>query len=262
MLFRSMGIPSRVVTGYQGAEINPIDGLFVVRNSDAHAWAEFWQPGEGWVRVDPTAAVAPERIERPRQSIGNRGPLQNALSSINPAMWGRMRDYMDATNHRWNVWVLQYSRHRQLQLLKDWGMPSPNWMDLVRLCGIVIMCTSLLGIGWLWWTRPRTARTPWRKPLMRVHRALQSAGLPPPDNSPMPAPAMTWAARIASVDAPGALQPVQQALINALQQLDALRYAPHQGSTREARQMRSALIQTVQQQAQQWRAIRRRDRAN
>jgi hypothetical protein len=97
---------------------------------------------------------------------------------------------------------------------------------------------------------------------MRVHRALQSAGLPPPDASPMPAPAMSWAARIEHIDAPGALQPVQQALINALQQLDALRYAPQQGSTREARQMRSALIQTIQQQAQQWRAIRRRDRAN
>ncbi|MBI3381985.1 MAG: DUF3488 domain-containing transglutaminase family protein [Aquabacterium sp.] len=262
VIMRAMGIPSRVVTGYQGAEINPVDGLFVVRNSDAHAWAEFWQPGEGWVRVDPTGAVAPERIERPRQSAGNRGALQNALSSIDPAVWGRMRDYMDATNHRWNIWVLQYSRHRQMQLLKDWGMPSPNWMDLVRLCGIVIMCTSLLGIGWLWWTRPRTPRTPWRRPLMRVHRALQAAGLPPPEDSPMPAPAMTWAARIERLDAPEPLQPVKQALIDALRQLDALRYAPHQGSTRQARQLRTALIQTIQQQAQQWRAIRRRDRAN
>lgn len=262
VIMRAMGVPSRVVTGFQGAEINPVDGLFVVRNSDAHAWAEFWQPGEGWLRVDPTGAVAPERIERPRQSAGNRGPLQNALSSINPAAWGRVRDYLDAGNHRWNLWVLQYSRNRQMQLLKDWGMPSPNWMDLVRLCGIVIMCTSLLGMGWLWWTRPRTPRTPWRKPLMRVHRALQAAGLPPPEDSPTPAPAMTWAARIQRLEAPGALQPVQQALLEALQQLDALRYGPPQASPHQARQQRSALVQTIQQQAQQWRAIRLRDRAN
>ncbi|MEK7216652.1 MAG: alpha/beta hydrolase, partial [Chloroflexota bacterium] len=102
----------------------------------------------GGMVVAKAAEGAPERIERPRQSAGNRGALQNALSSIDPAMWGRMRDYMDATTHRWNIWVLQYSRHRQMQLLKDWGMPSPNWMALVRLCGIVIICTSLLGIGW------------------------------------------------------------------------------------------------------------------
>lgn len=262
VIMRAMGIPSRVITGFLGAEINPVDGLFVVRNSDAHAWAEFWQPGEGWIRVDPTGAVAPERIERPRRAFARREGLPGALSSIDPAMWGRMRDYMDATNHRWNLWVLQYSRHRQMQLLKDWGMKSPDWMDLVRLCGIVIVCTSLLGVAWLWWTRPRQPRTPWRRPLMRVHRALQAAGLPAPGNSPAPAPALSWAALIDSTPVPDKLRPLQQALITSLQRLDALRYAPQEGHLRKARQERSALIQTIQQQAQQWRAIKRRDRAN
>jgi len=196
VILRAMGVPSRVVTGYQGAEINPVDGWFVVRNSDAHAWAEFWQPGEGWVRVDPTGAVAPERIDRPRQTFGRRNMLPGPLANIDPAVLGRIRDYMDASNHRWNLWVLQYSRHRQMQLLQDWGFSSPSSTDLIRLCGIVIACTSLLGVGWLWWTRPRTPRTPWQRPLMKVHRALLAAGLPEPDSSPAPAPAQTWAERL------------------------------------------------------------------
>ena len=62
-LMRAAGIPARVVTGYQGGEINPIDGYFTVRQSDAHAWAEIWLANQGWVRVDPTASVSPTRIE-------------------------------------------------------------------------------------------------------------------------------------------------------------------------------------------------------
>ncbi|WP_290645618.1 DUF3488 and transglutaminase-like domain-containing protein [Aquabacterium sp.] len=262
VIMRAMGVPSRVITGYQGAEINPVDGWFVVRNSDAHAWAEFWQPGEGWVRVDPTAAVAPERIDRPRQAFRRNNLLPGALSGIDAALWGRLRNYMDASNNRWNLWVLQYSRHRQMQLLKDWGFSSPSATDLIRLCGIVIACTSLLGVGWLWWTRPQTPRTPWRRPLMKVHRALISIGLPPPDSSPAPAPAMSWAERMAHIDAIGKLQPIRDAIVDALTQLDALRYAPQSGHTGEIRRQRNALVQTIQQQAQQWRAIKRRDRAN
>lgn len=261
VIMRAMGVPSRVITGYQGAEINPVDGWFVVRNSDAHAWAEFWQPGEGWVRIDPTSAVAPERIERPRQTF-NRNNLPGAFSNINPELWGRIRNYMDASNHRWNLWVLQYSRHRQMQLLKDWGFSSPSATDLIRLCGIVIACTSLLGVAWLWWTRPRTPRTPWLRPLGKVHRALVSAGLPPPDSSPAPAPALSWAKRMSQMDAGDALKPVRDNIIEALRQLDSLRYAPQTGQASELRKQRTALVQTIQQQAQQWRAIKRRDRAN
>jgi transglutaminase-like putative cysteine protease len=63
-LMRAAGVPARVVAGYQGGELNPVDGYLVVRQSDAHAWAEIWLSGQGWVRFDPTAAVAPSRIEQ------------------------------------------------------------------------------------------------------------------------------------------------------------------------------------------------------
>ena len=61
VVMRAAGVPARVVTGYQGADPTPVDGYYIVRQSYAHAWAEYWQPGRGWVRVDPTAAVAPDR---------------------------------------------------------------------------------------------------------------------------------------------------------------------------------------------------------
>lgn len=262
VVMRAMGVPARVITGYQGAELNPVDGLYVVRNSDAHAWAEFWQSGQGWIRVDPTAAVAPERIERPRQVFRNRQPLPGPLSQINPALWGQLRAYVEAGNHRWNIWVLQYSRNSQLELLRGWGFSSPDWVDLIRLCGAVLVALSLLGIGWLWWSRPRTASTPWHKPLQRVHRALLSAGLPPPPHSPAPAPALGWASTVAQAPASEDMAPIKQALIQALQQLDALRYAPQGGHGQGLKQERKSLIEVIEQHALKWRQAHRRDQAN
>ena len=64
MVMRAAGVPARIVTGYQGGEFNPLGGYLLVRQSDAHAWSEIWVAGRGWLRVDPTAAVAPDRIER------------------------------------------------------------------------------------------------------------------------------------------------------------------------------------------------------
>ncbi|MES2088443.1 MAG: DUF3488 and transglutaminase-like domain-containing protein, partial [Pseudomonadota bacterium] len=126
VVMRAMGVPSRVVTGYQGAERNPVDGLYIVRNNHAHAWAEFWQPGEGWVRADPTAAVAPERIDRSRPLARPKSPLSNALAGFDSPMWSKGKALLEATNHRWNVWVLQYSRSRQTELLRSLGW-EPRW---------------------------------------------------------------------------------------------------------------------------------------
>jgi transglutaminase-like putative cysteine protease len=261
-VMRAMGVPSRVVTGYQGAELNPVDGLYVVRNSDAHAWAEIWLPGEGWTRVDPTAAVAPDRVERARQVFRHGNPFPGPLSNIDPAVWGRLRSYIDAGNHRWNTWVLQYSKSKQMDLLKDWGFASPNWVDLIRLAGGMLIGISLMGIAWLWWTRPRTPRTPWRRPLMRVHRALQASGFPVPTTSPAPAPALSWVPMLAHVRASEQLDLVRQQIQDALMQLDAMRYAPQDPKTATHRRERNALVERIEQLSQAWRTARRRDRAN
>lgn len=227
VVMRAMDVPARVVTGFQGAELNPVDGLYVVRNSDAHAWAEYWQPELGWVRVDPTSAVAPERIDRPRPPLRNAQGLPATLSKLDPAFWRGVRAYTDAANHRWNIWVLQYSRNQQMSMLERWGVSSPDWTDLMRVCAGLLVLLSLSGLAWLWWRRPRTPRSAWHRPMVRLHRAMLAAGFEAPAHSPVPAPALAWSRRLPPSQDPATdpqAQAAREALLHALTTLDALRY--------------------------------------
>jgi transglutaminase-like putative cysteine protease len=257
VVMRAMDVPARVVTGFQGAELNPVDGLHVVRNSDAHAWAEHWQDGEGWVRVDPTAAVAPNRIDRLRPPIRNPDNLPAALARIDPQVWSGLRAYMDAANHRWNTWVLQYSRNKQVSLLKDWGFDSPDWTTLLRLCAALLAGLSLAGLAWLWWRRPRTKHTPWSRAMMRLHRGLVAAGLPAPAGCPAPAPALAWWQVVKRHEGrPETREP----LLQALQALDALRYAPVVGPAPEQRARLRRLLKEALERAKQLQSERSRAR--
>ncbi|MEO8839024.1 MAG: transglutaminase domain-containing protein, partial [Herbaspirillum sp.] len=138
LLMREMDIPARVVTGYQGGEMNPVDGFLTVRQSDAHAWAEVWLDGRGWTRVDPTAAVAPERIERnlastqPRPFITSLLNLEGGPSAWN-AQWKRLRMNWDAVGNAWNQWVLNYTGETQQNLLKSLGFENTDWRTLTSL---------------------------------------------------------------------------------------------------------------------------------
>ncbi|MCZ6830686.1 MAG: transglutaminase domain-containing protein, partial [Gammaproteobacteria bacterium] len=122
-IMRAAGIPSRVVAGYQGGEINPVNGTVIVHQFDAHAWAEIWEPGQGWVRVDPTAAVAPERIDwgleyalREEGSFLADSPL-SPLRYRNFAWLNRARLQLDALNYRWQRLVLEFDSGDQYRLL-------------------------------------------------------------------------------------------------------------------------------------------------
>jgi transglutaminase-like putative cysteine protease len=134
VLMRAMGIPARVVTGYQGGEINPVDGYLTVRQSDAHAWGEVWLAGRGWVRIDPTAAVAPERVEKnlaralPAPSpfgLQGLGALMNFDGGPGGALLARLRFNWNAVNNSWNQWVLDYNPERQRGALQRLG----EWLD-------------------------------------------------------------------------------------------------------------------------------------
>ncbi|MEO0972652.1 MAG: DUF3488 and transglutaminase-like domain-containing protein, partial [Pseudomonadota bacterium] len=124
-LMRAAGIPSRVVTGYQGGEINPsvlLGGHLTVRQSDAHAWSEVWLPERGWVRFDPTAYVAPERIE---SGIDEALPeLRTGFGSL--PVWQGLRHTWDGANHAWNDWVLGYGPSRQNRLMESLGVREPD----------------------------------------------------------------------------------------------------------------------------------------
>jgi transglutaminase-like putative cysteine protease len=129
-LMRAAGVPARVVTGYQGGEINPVDQYMIVRQSDAHAWAEVWLKGRGWVRFDPTAAASPVRVE---SGIAAAVPATDPLPLMarTTFYWLRgLRYNWDALANKWNQLVLGYNPERQRQFLTSIGMNEPSWEDM------------------------------------------------------------------------------------------------------------------------------------
>ena len=133
ILMRAAGIPARVVTGYQGGEYNTLSDFMIVRQRDAHAWAEVYLDGQGWVRVDPTSAVAPERLSLGLTEVfPQRRPL-SMLATDNPVAftWNRMREMWEAVNFGWSRWVLGYSPTRQRQFLDDLGLHEWDYGSLI-----------------------------------------------------------------------------------------------------------------------------------
>ena len=154
ILMRELGVPARIVTGYQGGQINPFDQVLEVRQSDAHAWAEYWSADRGWVRVDPTAAVAPERI---RESRRLRPPgLGGVLPTLGGASLERLRAIWGVVNHRWSLWVVGFSPRQQFDLLQWLGWQDPDLDDLVRV--LQVGFAGLLGAGLLSSLRPGRVR--------------------------------------------------------------------------------------------------------
>ncbi len=140
VLMRALDIPARVVTGYQGGEANPADDYWIVRQSDAHAWAEVWLAGKGWVRIDPTNSVAPERIEKGSAALNRqRGIANDGLPSLaDLALYRQLRFSIDAFSHGWNQWVLSYDRSRQKSLLSSIGLDSTQPQEIAAALGVVL----------------------------------------------------------------------------------------------------------------------------
>ena len=176
VLMRALEIPARIVTGYQGGEMNGVDGYWTVRQSDAHAWAEVWMPERGWVRVDPTGAVSPGRIGTLQRLTAPRGALGEALDSVfSPSMLQRLRSVWEAMDNRWTQWVLNYTQERQLDLLQRLGLQAPDQEDLVRLLGLLVAATALVGVLWARLERLRT--DPWQRLLAAVRKRVAREGL-------------------------------------------------------------------------------------
>jgi len=157
MLMRLAGLPARVVVGYQGGVYNPVGNYLAVRQSDAHAWTEVWQEGRGWIRIDPTAVVIPERL-----SIGSeildylksggegdfdfmaawqralrRGFLRRLLLEIN--------HYIDVINNKWNLWIISFDRREQRRLFRSLGISpkNPFLMALALICAALALIMAL-----------------------------------------------------------------------------------------------------------------------
>jgi transglutaminase-like putative cysteine protease len=169
---RAAGVPARVVAGYQGGEINPVDGYLVVRQYDAHAWAEAWIAGRGWVRVDPTAISAPGRINSNFTAAVPAGEALPFLARGDMAWLRELRYRLDAVTNGWNQWVLGYNPQRQRDLLASLGLNEPDWRNMTAilsvLCGVVMLGLT----AWILRNRLRVdpALAAWRRFTARLAR--------------------------------------------------------------------------------------------
>jgi protein-glutamine gamma-glutamyltransferase len=182
VLMRQAGIPARVVGGYQGGELNPDTGTVVVRQLDAHAWAEIWLPNRGWVRVDPTAAVAPERIDYGvEEALANEslwlaegGFTAYRFRHIPLVDWFRWQ--YDDLAWQWQRAVVGYDQREQIAALGGWfeRLPGVNLSGLLGMVWFVILGALFL-IG-----NPRPTRSPARaaeKAYLRLSKKIAKHGV-------------------------------------------------------------------------------------
>jgi transglutaminase-like putative cysteine protease len=177
-LMRAANIPARVVTGYLGGEFNNVGNYYIVRQSDAHAWAEVWLAGQGWVRVDPTAAIAPDRVQRGLSAaVSDSAALP--FMARNPPQWMRdLRLNLDTLANQWNQWVLGYDTERQFAFLTRLGMESITWqkiaLNMLAGVGLVIALFALFMLRHLYTRQPDKVQAAW----LKLCRKLAQAGLP------------------------------------------------------------------------------------
>lgn len=180
VLMRAAGVPARVVTGYQGGERNAIGDYYVVRQSDAHAWSEVWIDGRGWVRIDPTAAVAPERIEA---GVGEALHGTAGLPAfLDPSSRTTFRYAIEArwdwVNAQWDRWVLGYGPELQQELFGGLGLDG--WRDLMlALTAVMTLLMTLIGVVALRGYRDAGARVDEASRLwIRLQQRMRKLGLP------------------------------------------------------------------------------------
>jgi hypothetical protein len=152
VLMRAAGVPTRIVGGYQGGRWNAMGEFLTVRHSDAHVWCEVWQDGQGWVRVDPTFTVAPDRIDAGIERAlageerlwflgGRQGDMVARLTQAVRQTW-------EAVNTRWNMWFMGFSAEDQTALLRRLGVSvgrQGEWMLFVLLPPLLIAGVIMLG---------------------------------------------------------------------------------------------------------------------
>lgn len=206
ILMREAGIPTRVVTGYTGGVRNRYGDYWIVRRMDAHAWNEVWLEGRGWVRVDPTAAVAPERIY---DTLADRLAGGGAGETVLP-----IADLGDWLRRGWNDLVLGFDATRQQRMLQRVGL---DHIETGGLTALFALCAAL-ALGWMLWLVGRSERE--RDPLLRAwhrldrHYARRGLGRARHE------PALAWAGRI------HAAYPGEHALLALTRRFVSARYAP------------------------------------
>jgi transglutaminase-like putative cysteine protease len=177
VVMRAAGVPARIVTGYQGGEFNPYGGYLLVRQSDAHAWSEVWIDGRGWQRVDPTAAVAPERIRGSLiDAVAADEPVPGRLREASP-LWLKVELGWDVINDVWNERIVRFDARSQFDLLEGLGLENPDWraLGLALAASFAVFFVGLTAyLAWMY----RPPRLDWPARLHEiVVRRLRKRGL-------------------------------------------------------------------------------------
>ena len=182
VMMRMAGIPARIIGGYQGGELNTLNNTLIVRQFDAHAWVEVWLEDRGWVRVDPTAAVAPERVEQGLEEAlrGQEGFLADSLlsayrfRSVTMVNWLRLR--YDAAAWQWQSFIVGFNSDEQIDLLESWfGEIKVSWFVAVLLGSWVVVLAPL--IWWMNRSRSSSERLPVEQQFAELCRALARRGI-------------------------------------------------------------------------------------
>jgi transglutaminase-like putative cysteine protease len=178
VLMRAAGIPARVVTGYQGGEINDFGNYLIVRQSDAHAWTEVWLQGKGWARVDPTSAVSPARVSSGISAVIPQGESLPSLVRGGGEWLHQFRLSWDFMANTWNQWVLGYTPERQRWLLENFGMDNATWQKMAAalfcLAGVIVAIFTALALRQL----KDRVRDPVKIAYARFCDKLRKKGLP------------------------------------------------------------------------------------
>jgi hypothetical protein len=208
-LMRAAGIPSRVVTGYQGGYYNRVGDYWVVRQSDAHAWSEVWLKGRGWVRVDPTAAVSPQRVE-----LGSRAAAGESARWYQANWMQAVRNQFDLVNRVWNEAIVQFSALRQQSMLTPFGIDKADYGSLMSA---LIGTSGFLLLAFAWWVlrAPRVREDPLDVAYRKLRAKMAHAGV-----TSMPAEGPLTLAERARV-----LWPGNPTIAQALVKYVRLRYA-------------------------------------
>ena len=142
---RAAGVPARVVTGYLGGEWNPVGGYLIVRQSDAHAWTEVWLEGQGWTRIDPTAVVAPERLQRGIFDLLSDSLPATSSSCTTAPVLSASQQLWDGANQWWQERVMEFNLRAQLNLLRNSASNHRDWQHL----GWAFAAGLLMWIAWV-----------------------------------------------------------------------------------------------------------------
>ncbi|HEY2464432.1 MAG TPA: DUF3488 and transglutaminase-like domain-containing protein [Steroidobacteraceae bacterium] len=177
-LARAAGIPARVVTGYQGGTLNPYGDYWILRQSDAHAWTEVWIEGRGWVRIDPTAAIAPQRVERGLADVAGADESTASVWQGRTRWFSGLRLRFDAVKEIWRERILDFDQDSQRKLLEFLKIPEPDGQKLVMVLAVAMS----LVFAWLTWQVRRelsvSSKDETARAYARLCAKLAAAGIP------------------------------------------------------------------------------------